>query len=184
MTRTFVLILILVASVTWLLIIAVNPNRTSEPVATATPSPAQTTLSMRRVEPSSNEVTLAPRSFSEVEVKIDTGTNRVTGVQLELAYDPEILTNVDITPGTFFENPVTLIKDINTEDGRISFALAVSPAQGGIYGAGTVAVLTFRTASDSGQTRIEFLPKTLVSGEGIAESILQSATGLTLDLSK
>jgi hypothetical protein len=175
MLRTFFLILLLVAAVTGLLLLAVNPNKTTEPTPSATPSPAQTTLIML----DSSSATQAARS---VDIKIDTGNNKVTGVQLEIAYDPDILTNVDIKPGAFFENPITLLEEINREDGRISFAFGVTPGLGGVYGAGNVATLTFRTASTSGQTRIDFLPKTLVSGEGVLQSVLKAATGLTLDL--
>lgn len=177
MIRTFILILVLVASITWLLIISVNQNRTSQPQPTATPSPAQSVLTL-------SDEGLSTSSARTVNVNIDTGNNKVTGVQIELSYDPKVLTNVNIKPGTFFENPVTLLKEINTKEGTISLALGVSPGLGGIYGTGTAAILTFNTASDSGETTISFNPKTLVSGEGIAESILKSATGLTLDLSK
>lgn len=175
MIRTFILILILVASVTWLLILAVNPNKTSEPQVTATPSPAQSVLTL-------SDEGLSTSSARTVNVNIDTGTNKVTGVQIELSYDPKVLTSVDIKPGTFFENPVILLKEINIKEGTVSLALGVSPGLGGIYGSGTAAVLTFNTASDSGETTISFLPKTLVSGEGIIQSVLKSATGLTLDL--
>lgn len=176
MIRTFVLILMLTGAVTWLLLLSVNTNKTNEPVPSATPSPAQTTLIMLD---SSVGTQSATRS---VDVRIDTGNNKATGVQLEIAYDPEILTNVDIEEGTFFENPVTLLKEINREDGRISYALGVAPGLGGVYGAGTVTRLTFRTTSDTGQTKIEFLPKTLVSGEGIIQSVLKSSTGITINL--
>lgn len=39
-------------------------------------------------------------------------------------------------------------------------------------------------AETEGQARIDFLPKTLVSGEGLIQSILRSSSGITLDLSK
>lgn len=175
MLRTFFLILLLVAGVIGLLLLSVNPNTpTNEP--SPTPQIAQTVLRMEEAATGTQSATRI------VDVKIDSGNNKVTGVQLEIAYDPEILANVEIEEGTFFENPVTLLKEVNEETGRISYALAVSPGLGGVYGAGTVAVLTFTENEASGTARIDFLPKTLVSGEGIIQSILKTATGITLDL--
>ena len=177
--RTLLLILLLIAAVAGLVALSLNINLAPAPTAsTPTPNLAQTTLSLVLVAP---EGTGSART---VNVNINSGTNKVTGVQLEFLYDPKVLTNVDIVPSIFFENPVVLLTDVNKKEGRISLALGIPPSQKGVQGAGVVAVLTFNKASKSGETIISFLPKTVVSGEGIVQSVLKTATDLTLDLSK
>lgn len=113
-------------------------------------------------------------------VNITTGKNKVTAVQLELQYDPLVLTNVAVTPSSFFTDPIVLLNQIDTKTGRISYAFGVPPAGQAVAGKGVVANLTFSTrAKISERTAIIFLPKTLVTAEGIAESVLQqSANGL------
>lgn len=61
-----------------------------------------------------------------IPITINTGENLVTTVQLELGFDPKILTNININPADFFENPAILIHQIDLKNGRISYALAAS----------------------------------------------------------
>lgn len=138
---------------------------------------------------------------------INTGANNVTVVQLELAFDPDFLTNVNINASGFFENPAVFINHVDNEYGRISFALGFSPpatqsaealVQKAKKGKGTIAILTFQTnyklkkinddiiASKSartqqlGQTSITFLPKTFVVSPGLEQSALKSTNSAKL----
>lgn len=108
-------------------------------------------------------------------INIATGTNSVTAVQLELQYDPALLSSVAVIPGSFFTNPVLIFNEIDIPTGRISYALGISPADSGIKGSGVVANLTFEAnAGIPQQTSILFLPKTLVTAEGITQSVLRA----------
>jgi hypothetical protein len=110
-------------------------------------------------------------------LNIQTLKNKVTAVQLELQYDPAILNNVAIVPGSFFANPVVLLNQVDSETGRISYAVGIPPEGQGVVGNGTVANFTFSTkAKVLEKTAIIFLPKTLVTAEGISESVLQQST--------
>lgn len=174
--RTLLLILVLIGTVVFLLALSINTTQTpQETTVIATPSPAQTVLSLSSP--------VATGAGKQIDVNINTGNNKVTAVQLELEYNPDELTNVDIEPASFFENPVVLFKTINEKDGRVSIAFGVPPGQSGVTGSGTVANLTFNVATVSGQTTISFLPKTLVSAEGIAKSVLKSTIDVFFDLS-
>lgn len=114
-------------------------------------------------------------------INITTGTNSVTAVQLELQYDSSVLTNVSIIPGTFFNNPVALLNKIDLKTGRISYAFGISPSDSGIKGSGVVANLIFETnAGIPQQTSILFLPKTLVTAEGITQSVLRATNNIEL----
>jgi hypothetical protein len=102
-----------------------------------TPTPiAQTTI---RLSP--NPVALTDNAPGSVEVLMDTSENEVTAVQLEVLYDPKALSDVTVKQGTFFTSPVPLLNTIDKQEGRISYALAIAPAQAPIKGIGTVATI-------------------------------------------
>lgn len=137
------------------------------------PSYAHTTLSLT---PPSN----APGSLNtyKTNVEINTGGDKVTGVQLELSFDPKALTNFFISPESFIKNPVILMKKVDQANGRISLVLGIPLGQQGISGTGTVATITFNEIpTATGSTIIDFLPKTQVTAEGIAQSVLKTSTG-------
>lgn len=136
-------------------------------------SVAQTVLSFGN---SSLVASSASTLSYSIPVNISTGKNKVTAVQLELQYDPEILTNIIISPGSFFTKPDVLLNQIDTKTGRISYAFGVGLADEGVVGKGTIANLTFSTKTKTpARTTITFLPKTLVTAQGINESVLKQA---------
>lgn len=107
-------------------------------------------------------------------IRITSFKNKVTAVQLELQYDPKILTNVVVVPGPFFANPETFLNQIDVKTGRISYAFGAGLKDPGVIGKGIVANLTFSVkAGTEEKTAIIFLPKTLVTAEGISESVLK-----------
>lgn len=182
--RTTVLILILAVFTAILLyaaLIGTAPKKVTQLPPTPTPvSPnAKTSLSLED----------APASLSShlsqhtVAVVVDS-TNMVNGVQIELGYDPNTLTNVSVAPGPFFQQPATLIKSINQDDGRISYALADQMDVKGHAGHGIVALVSFdiNPGATVGQTTLVFMPKTAVTSQGILESVLKKTTNYTLTL--
>jgi len=115
---------------------------------------------------------------------INTGTNNVTVVQLELAFDPNILTGVNINPSSFFDNPTIFINQIDSKNGRISYALGIVPSasESGKQGEGSLTTLTFQTKTplSVAKTSIIFLPKTFVAAEGLSQSALKSTNSAEL----
>lgn len=110
-------------------------------------------------------------------INISTGKNRVTAVQLELQYDPAVLTNVAVVPDSFFANPNVLLNQIDTKTGRISYAFGIGLSDQAVVGKGTVANLTFSVrAGIPEKTAIIFLPKTLVMDEEVVQSVLKAST--------
>ena len=93
---------------------------------------------------------------------------------MELVYDPNILKVYDIKPATFITNPEVLQKNIDEENGRISFWLKVSKNQSWVEGEGTIATISFAKIG-SGSAEILFSPKTSVSANGIKDSVLKEA---------
>ena len=183
--KTLLLILFLFAVTCGLLYLAlVSTPYKKQTVSGPTPNP----LSVN----AHTVLTLAPASASQssqltqytLAVTMNTGENVVNSVQLELAYDPQALTNVTVAPGNFFQQPNTLVSNINTTDGRISYATAEQIDLPGRQGTGVVALISFNIAKDftNQSTQITFLPKTAIAADRILESVLRKATGYTLTI--
>lgn len=176
MNRTLLLILLLIVSAAGLLALSLNLNKPASPVPTPV-SIAQTTLEMFPPVASTS-------GLLNSDIRVNTSSNAVSAVQVELSYDPKALGNVDITTGTFFKTPLELFKKIDTVNGRVSYAVGVGLREKGMSGRDVVATLSFTKLKTIGSTSISFLPKSLVTSEGISQSVLKSATGTTFDLSK
>lgn len=149
------------------------------PVASPTPTPvAHTTLTL-----SPNPVEVAPGKQGAIDVMIDTSDNKVTAVQLELVYDPLAVTNVKLTPGPLFTLPVVLINKNDVKTGRITYAFGIQPSQKTVNGTGSVATITF-TAIGLANTKTYFtvLPTTLVTAQGMTESVLKNSSGTTINI--
>jgi len=115
-------------------------------------------------------------------VNIDTGKNKVTGVQLELSYDPSVLRNVEISSLDFLPESIELLNNIDVNNGRISFALTLPPDENAVSGIGSIAQIKFNVSSQSAfPTFIEFMPKTEVSAQNITSSVLKEAFDAVID---
>lgn len=143
-------------------------------LSTPTPEFAQTTLllSPNPVYPNNTGST----SATTVNVEIDTGTNEVSAVQLEIQYDPSVLTNMRVTPGDFFPTPNVLpIGGVDQRNGRITYAIGPANIRQSQKGTGTVAVLHFtpRTVAGVTESEITLLESSLVTQLGQAKSVLK-----------
>lgn len=181
--KTLLLIVFLFLVTCGLLYIAlVTPPYKKQVVTGPTPTPmsvnAHTTLS---IGPASASQSSQLAQYT-VAVTMNTGDNTVNSVQLELAYDPQALTNVTVTPGNFFQQPSPLVNSINTADGRISYAPAEQIDLPGKKGTGVVALISFNIAPTftNPTTTISFLPKTAVAADRILESVLKKTTDYTV----
>jgi len=177
--RTLFLIFALFLITFVLLVVALYqpsvPKTTQTTVTTPKQPVAQTVLSFGNPSVATSSSTSA-LSYS-LPVNISSGKNKVTAVQLELQYDPEILTDVVVVPGSFFPSPNVLLNQINPKTGRISYAFGIGLNGQGVTGKDTVAHLTFSTKTTTPvKTAIIFLPKTLVTAQGISETVLKQAT--------
>ncbi len=185
MRRTFALISVLVLISAGLVIFALQSQPSKKPVAqpkpiTAKPTPvADTVLSL-----SPNPVQISASGSGTIEVMIDSGYNTVSGVQLELAYDPKILMSLKITPGPFLKTPIVLLNQDDKETGRYSYAMGISPSQQPGQGNGIVAYLTFKRAPGAigTETTVSLLDKSLVTMLGIQGSVLKKTSHTSISL--
>jgi len=111
--------------------------------------------------------------------------------QLEISYNPTLLTVDSLTPGPFFTNPTIALQNIDPTTGRISYALRCPNLDSSVNAANdcvditssTVAIITVTTNpyAFKGTTTLSFLPKTVIrTSDG--RDILHSTTGLDLTI--
>lgn len=108
----------------------------------------------------------------ETDIIINSNGDKISGAQIELAFEPTLLTNVDITPGNFLNSPTVLTKTIDTTNGVIRYILAIKPGGETAEGTGVLATLSFTKTSQE-PTNIGFLPTSQVSTTGLNQSILK-----------
>ncbi len=138
------------------------------------PSLPQTTL---RFDP--NPIKLDKDGKVHAKIYMDTKENKVSAVQLELAYDPKVLSFVSIEPEDFFANRQEIIKRIDAQRGRITYAVGITPQQRStpIQGEDTIVEIVFTPVSSTvKETNITFLPHTMVTALGIQNSVLRKTT--------
>jgi len=143
--------------------------------ARPTETPGHTALAF-----SPNPVSISSSSGT-IDVNVDSGGDALTGVQLELSYDPLVLTSIQLTPAGFFDNSSVLINKIDATNGKVSYAIVIPPTGTAKKGAGTVATLKFTAnVSVAKQTVIKFLPKSLATAEGLSKSVLKTTSDATI----
>jgi len=184
--RTLFLIFALFIITSVLLMLALykpsNPKLPQTKIVTSPEPIAQTTLLFGEPAVANISSTSANLTYS-LPINITTGKNKVTAVQLELQYDPKVLANVSATPGPFFKNPVVLLNQTDIKTGRISYAFGIGLQDQPSVGYGVVATLSFTALSGIPQsTAIIFLPKTLVTAEGINKSVLKLTNSATFNV--
>ena len=150
---------------------SVNPSQQAQQPS-PTVSVAHSVLNL-----SPNPVNVSAGGTGKVDVNIDTSDNSVTAVQLEIAYDPKVVSNVQVVPGPLFQNAVVLINKDTPATGRFTYAFGRTPAQTPVLGTGVVATITFRAAASSQPSQLTLLPTSLVTARGVATSVLKSSSG-------
>jgi hypothetical protein len=130
-------------------------------------------------------VVVMPGKSGSAEVNIDTAGNEVTAVQLEIAYDPNFITNVKVTPGQLFDNPVVLIDKNDVKEGRYTFAFGILPNQSAVVGSGSTATISFTALNKPGNnSQLALLPTSLVTARGVSNSVLKLASGTLIEISQ
>ena len=191
-TTIFIAILAVVTAI--LVILAIqneqSPLRSTETTTTPTPTTAI---------PKTTDITFLPTKIDatsglplSVDIVADTNTDQISGIQLELQYDPKLLTNVKIAkPDTsLFGAPnsyTVLFSEVNPALGRISYAAAIQPTLSPISGVGKVATITFQKATQANatpsvQTTISFIDKTMVTKLNESQTVLNKTNSLTVQL--
>ena len=188
--KTTILIIILALITGVLIFLAVRSDQTQKFVNDAlNPSPTESVTTpyaqLSFIKPQLN-VSNATNPVS-VDIVIDTTDKPTSGAQIELSYDPSVLTNMKVTPPStsfFGQKSTVLINKVDQTQGRISYAVGISPSDGEKFGKGLLATLTFTVNPNSGQqsTQISFLEKSMVTSLQTPDSVLKSMSPLKIVL--
>lgn len=99
----------------------------SKTASQASPQPARkVTLSF-----TPDKAGLSKGELASLNININTGGEKVSAVELILAYDPKIISLEDVRAGAFFPNATVLNKTIDKKQGRLSFAFGGTQAKSG-----------------------------------------------------
>ncbi len=163
--KIIILLLLLICAV----LIYILKNSQQKPNIISNPIPLP--LSPTPALPEESSLSFIPDTIyaltgqkNEVDIQINSQGKYATGAQLELAYDPAILTDITLTPGTLFPNPNILLNNNDEKSGRISYALSLSSNDKPRNFSGTTAIIKFKVRENiiQNQTTIYFLPKTTI----------------------
>lgn len=159
-------------------------------------TPSQSTQTGTQPSPVPNvaysQLSVVPKTISlpaaqgaqpgSAEIQINTQQNNVTAVQIEMQYDPKVLSNVTVEPGTFFTNPLVLKNTIDPVKGTISYWIAIQISGNAQKGTGSVATISFTaTPNQQKASYLTFTNDTLIAGEESAtQSLLQKTQGATI----
>ncbi len=193
--KTTILIIILAVVTALLIFLAVTSETTQQMLITDEPQPTIPTETV--VEPYATfsfsspiiDIVNTPSATQSVDIVLDTAGKGVFGAQVELQYDPALLFNVSIKQpaqnALFGNNTSVLINEVNSSQGRISYAIALNPNEDEKIGRGTIATLTFtpNRNSTTPSTTVSFLPKSAVTTIAGSGSVLKNSTPLTVILS-
>lgn len=112
-------------------------------------------------------------------IHIRTGANTVSAVELHIRYDPKLLTQVTIEPGTFFPNPTLLAQSVNADTGEALLIIGtLSPRKG----EGEIATLQATASARSSVMTLSFDPSTQASALGENANVVKSTTNRTIPI--
>lgn len=165
---------------------ATKPSTTPTPQQFVSPTPVAKTARLYFVPDIISSTSTS--AVSTADVWIDAGSNMISGVQLEMQYNPDSLQNVTIKPATgevnsFFApapSSVLLFNEVDSKLGRISYAIGISTGVKAISGKGRIATITFARLKNGQSESITFLPSTQVTQPRNKTSVLKEALPLTI----
>lgn len=120
----------------------------------------------------------------DVYLTIETGKNEVVGGEFRIIFAPAShITVSDITLGDFLPNAFEETKEINSEEGTISYVIFIFPSVDlpFVKGSGNVAIL-HATAREAGNVTFSFADNSVVAGvgESAGQNILQGTSSATV----
>lgn len=188
--KTLILIAVLITITVFLLGLAISLSNQRQAVtvtASVTPTPSVEKTANIAFSPASLDLS-SGSSSAVVSLMVDTGKVPVTGVQIELVYDPAVITDLKLLPAdttnSLFGEPgsyMNLFTDSRTP-GDITYAIAINPTGNPIGGTGSVGKISFNVVKGKPTAQISFGKKTIVTARTTQQSILNLANPLNIKL--
>ncbi len=175
--KTITLIVVLAIVAILLVVAAVSPKggiNLNQVMTNGTPTPSP--VVPRSVLSFSPNPLVTTVGKNTLDIVIDGNGDNVSGVDMEITYDPKMFTLIDIAPTDYFENVFVLYKKIDPLKGKMILSFAIPPGGTGKKGSGAVARISFTTTRTMGETMFTILPSTVVTAQGVKTSVLKEST--------
>jgi len=166
MSKKLILLLLLLtlALIIYIVKIPPKPATISSPIPLISLSPTPTLPAESSLSFIPDTIYTPAGQNGKASIQLNSQSTYPTGAQLELAYDPAILTEITLTPGTLFPKSTVLLNNNDEATGRISYALSLDKNEKPQNFSGTTAIVKFKVRKNiiQNQTAIYFLPKTAI----------------------
>lgn len=178
--KTLVLVIGLIILTVILLVISLTIKRSSLPSFSNDEAKNMQDIAHTTVTISEDVEVASAAGTYQTNINIEPNGNKVTGIQLDLSYDPKVITVTDIKPGPFFPNPTVLDKIIDTATGKVTLTVGTSFGTDAITTNGSVAILTFKKIGE-GNVTVDVLPSTLVTDSRYSQSVLNTSVSADIE---
>lgn len=151
------------------------------------PTPTVPKTAVVSFSPANLSIPVGSSPSATVDIITSTGENPITGAQIEIDYDPQVITNVQVLPATpttslLGASYTTLFTDSKTP-GKLVFANGISTTATPATGTGSVGKISFNVVRGSQTTTtLTFGPQTKITTSKAQGSVLQSTTPLVITL--
>lgn len=114
-------------------------------------------------------------------IKVNSGKNTLTGIEVALKFDPEFLEGIEIMPSDFFQPTTILNEKVNNSAGTILFSL-ICPIDQPRQGEGNLILINFkaRKSTRGKTTPVEFLPQSQAAAIGEKFNVIESTQKATI----
>lgn len=109
-----------------------------------------------------------------LDVLVDSKGEKITVSEIQLSFDPKVIHIEDISPGTFFKEPVVLQKEIQNGGGKAVFVIG---GKEGVLGSGKIAQMKI-TGVGKGSSALIFTGMTKVAAVDKVDNVLGKARGI------
>lgn len=157
------------------------------------PSPTITPLEKSAIISFEPGAVSATTSSVLSDIILDSQKSLTTGAQLELSFDPKIISGITIKPpvenSSFFGKTtdyIILLNKIDYSKGRISYIIGISPSVKAKKGKGSIGTISFTAVKPQAmkKTSLQFIPPTQITVQGAEGSILQEVVPLEIIFSQ
>lgn len=159
--------------------------------AVTTKQEVTTPITTQSVEPYASltfapeTLTISPANYGtqSVDIILDTKGKGVFGAQIELQYDPLIISDVEISKpanSLFGETSSELINNVSSDTGLATYAVVLSPTDSEKVGKGPVATVKFNVNAPGTSTNLTILPTSSITNLTDDASVLLNSTLLPI----
>lgn len=130
----------------------------------------------------STTTTIKTYDTFDLNININTNGNQIIGAELYISFDKTKLEALEATLGTFLTGAYVIEKNLDNQNGKVTFKLLIPVDKTPKSGPGTLALLRFRARS-AGTTTVNFSSETLIAAvnEG-AQNVLKTTTPINFTI--